>query len=83
MTSKRNLYLFLLTLLCLWQSDDAMAQTGRLDSVQQIHEMVFTGTLKEMRKEDFAIPVEIYTQDYFLKNNVTNIYEAITMLSGV
>jgi outer membrane receptor for ferrienterochelin and colicins len=83
MTSKRNLYLLLFSLLCLWQSHDAMAQTGRLDTVQQIHEMVFTGTLKEMRKEDFAIPVEIYTQDYFLKNNVTNIYEAITMISGV
>src|SRR5665213_1616052 len=54
-----------------------------LDSVHQIHEMVYTGTLKEMRKDDFAIPVEIYGQEYFLKNNVTNLYEAITMVSGI
>jgi outer membrane receptor for ferrienterochelin and colicins len=45
--------------------------------------MVYTGTLKEMRKDDFAIPVEIYNQDYFLKNNVSNLYEAIAMVSGI
>jgi outer membrane receptor for ferrienterochelin and colicins len=54
-----------------------------IDSVQQLHEMVYTGTLKEMRKDDFAIPVEIYNQAHFLKNNVTNLYEAITMISGI
>jgi outer membrane receptor for ferrienterochelin and colicins len=53
-----------------------------IDSVR-LREMVFTGTLKEMRKDDFAIPVEIYTQEHFLKNNVTNVFEAITMISGV
>ena len=53
-----------------------------IDSVR-LREMVFTGTLKEMRKDDFAIPVEIYSQDHFLKNNVTNVFEAITMISGI
>jgi outer membrane receptor for ferrienterochelin and colicins len=61
----------------------SVAQASRLDSVQQIHEMVYTGTLREMRKEDFAIPVEIYPESYFLKNNVTNLYQAIAMISGI
>jgi outer membrane receptor for ferrienterochelin and colicins len=83
MSPKRSLFLSLLSILYLSVAHDAMSQAARLDSVQQIHEMVFTGTLKEMRKDDFAIPVEIYTQEHFLKNNVTNLYEAITMISGV
>ena len=80
MCSSKNLYL-LLIYLCVCRS--ASAQSASLDSVQQIHEMVFTGTLKEMRKDDFAIPVEIFTQEHFLKNNVTNLFEAMTMISGV
>ena len=52
------------------------------DSVN-LKEFTFTGALREMRKDDLAVPVEIYTQTYFLKNNVTNLYEAISMISGV
>ena len=52
------------------------------DSVN-LREFVFTGTLKEMRKDDLAIPVQIYPQSYFLKGNVTNLYEAMAMISGI
>jgi outer membrane receptor for ferrienterochelin and colicins len=52
------------------------------DSVN-LREFVFTGTLKEMRKDDLAIPVEIYPQSYFIRNNVSNLSEAMTMISGV
>lgn len=83
MWHKTILLITLAVLLCVCLPNNVGAQNAKLDSVQQIHEMVFTGTLKEMRKEDFAIPVEIYTQEHFLKNNVTNLYEAITMISGV
>ena len=57
--------------------------TTPIDSVRLLHEMVYTGTLIEMRKDDFAIPVEIYNQEHFLKNNVTNLYEALAMVSGI
>ncbi len=52
------------------------------DSVK-LRELVYTGTLREMRKDEFAIPVEIYPQSHFLKANVNNLYEAVTMISGV
>lgn len=66
----------------LFSAANAIAQTP-LDSVQHIHEMVFTGTLKEMRKDDFAIPVEIYTRDYFIKSDAANLYQAIAMVAGI
>jgi hypothetical protein len=50
----------LITVWCLSLCSRAMAGlpgdslSTSLDSVHQIHEMVFTGTLKEMRKDDFA-----------------------------
>jgi outer membrane receptor for ferrienterochelin and colicins len=46
-------------------------------------EVVVTGTIKEMRKEEFAIPVEIYPSDYFQAANVTNVLDAIRYISGV
>jgi outer membrane receptor for ferrienterochelin and colicins len=83
MTRRENLLLLLLSCMCMAVYSSAAAQSKGLDTVQQIHEMVYTGTLKEMRKDDFAIPVEIYNQEHFLKNNVTNLYEAIAMVSGI
>jgi outer membrane receptor for ferrienterochelin and colicins len=79
------LYVICLSLCCAKAIAGApVDSTGHLkDTTLQFHDMVYTGTLKEMRKDDFAIPVEIYGQQYFLKNNVTNLYEAITMISGI
>lgn len=80
MQSKNYLILICVLGLSLWSA--VLCAESPIDSVR-LREMVFTGTMKEMRKDDFAIPVEIYTQEHFLKNNVTNVYEAITMISGV
>lgn len=65
--------------LCMLGIPAAYAQR---DSVN-LREFVYTGTLKELRKDDFAIPVEIYPQSYFLKSNVTNLSQAMTMISGL
>jgi len=48
-----------------------------------LKEVVVTGTLKELRREDFAIPVEIYTQEYFQSQNVFNLQDAIRFISGL
>ena len=49
----------------------------------QLKDFVYTGTLSELRKEDFSTPIEIYKKEYFLRNNVNNITEALSMISGI
>ncbi|MFN8278044.1 MAG: TonB-dependent receptor plug domain-containing protein [Chitinophagales bacterium] len=55
---------------------------GQSDSLQ-MQDVVVTGSLKAMRKDEFAIPVEIFTQDYFRQNNVNTLHEAVQMISGI
>ncbi|MFN8309203.1 MAG: TonB-dependent receptor [Chitinophagales bacterium] len=53
-----------------------------MDSVQ-LHEFVYTGSLKEMRKDEFAIPVEVFRSDYFSRNNINNLHDAVQLISGI
>jgi outer membrane receptor for ferrienterochelin and colicins len=46
-------------------------------------EVVVTGSMKEMRKDELAIPVQIYDADYFQKQNVSNLQDAMRMISGI
>ncbi len=57
-----------------------MAQSK--DSVR-FQDIVITGTTKELRKDEFAIPVEIYSQEIFQKNNITTLHDAMRMISGI
>ena len=52
----KSILLIPVLILSLWST--ALRAEMPIDSVR-LREMVFTGTLKEMRKDDFAIPVEI------------------------
>lgn len=54
-----------------------------LSDTLKLKEVVVTGTLKELRREDFAIPVEIYTKEYFKTNNVFNLQDAVRYISGL
>ncbi|MDW8274673.1 MAG: TonB-dependent receptor plug domain-containing protein, partial [Chitinophagales bacterium] len=49
----------------------------------KLKEVVVTGSIKELRREDFAIPVEIYTKDFFYNTNVVNLLDAIRYISGL
>lgn len=53
------------------------------DTVYMLKEVVHTGTLNEMKKQDLALPIEIYSREYFLRNNINNLSEAIAMISGL
>lgn len=48
-----------------------------------IQDVVVTGTLKEMRKSESPVPVEIYTPKFFLKNPTPNVFEAMSQINGV
>ncbi len=71
-----SIFIFL-ALSCLGVGGQSLSDTFKLK------ETVITGTYKELRRENFAIPVEIYTADYFQTNNVYNLQDAIRMISGM
>lgn len=48
-----------------------------------LQDVVVTGNLKEMRKSESPVPVEIYTPKFFLKNPTPNVFEAMSMINGV
>lgn len=48
-----------------------------------VPDVVVTGTLKEVRKTESPVPVEVYTQTFFKKNPTPNIFEALQQINGV
>jgi len=48
-----------------------------------LNEVVVTGTLKEVRRLESPVPVEVYTQAYFRKNPTPSIFEALQNVNGV
>lgn len=48
-----------------------------------LDEIVVTGTMKEMRRSDSPIPVEIVTAKMFKKNPTPSLFEAVGILNGV
>lgn len=48
-----------------------------------LNEVVVTGTLKEVKRLESPVPVEVYTQAYFKKNPTPSIFEALQNVNGV
>lgn len=48
-----------------------------------IDDIVITGTLKEVRKSDSTVPVEIITPKFFQKNPTPSLFDAVGMINGV
>lgn len=48
-----------------------------------LEEVVITGTMKEMRRSESPIPVEIITPKLFKKNPTATLFEAVGMINGV
>lgn len=48
-----------------------------------IPDVVVTGTLKEVRKMESPVPVEVYTPVFFKKNPTPNIFDALQQVNGV
>ncbi len=49
----------------------------------EIYDVVVTGTLKEVRKMESPVPVEVYTPVFFKKNPTPNIFDALQQVNGV
>lgn len=50
---------------------------------QDMAEVVITGTMKEIRRTESPVPVEIITPKLFQKNPTPSLFEAIGMVNGV
>ena len=48
-----------------------------------LQDVVVTGTLKEVKRTESAVAVEVYTPAFFKKNPTCNIYEALQNVNGV
>ncbi|SMC62305.1 TonB-dependent receptor [Pedobacter africanus] len=48
-----------------------------------LNEVVVTGTLKEVRRLESPVPVEVYTPAFFRKNPTPSIFEALQNVNGV
>lgn len=53
------------------------------ESNTALDEVVITGTMREVRRADSPVPVEIITPKLFKKNPTTSLFEAVGMVNGV
>ena len=49
----------------------------------ELNEVVITGTMKEIRRSESPVPVEIITPKLFQKNPTPNLFEAVGVINGV
>jgi outer membrane receptor for ferrienterochelin and colicins len=49
----------------------------------ELDEIVVTGTMKEIRRSNSAVPIEIITPKLFQKNPTPSLFEAVGMVNGV
>lgn len=64
-------------------------QAGQTESLvfnltaQTLEAVVVTGTMREMRRSESPIPVEVVSSKLFLRNPTANLFESVGMVSGV
>lgn len=51
--------------------------------LSNLEEVVVTGTLKEVRKSESPVPVEIFTPSFFKKNPSSCVFDALQNINGV
>jgi outer membrane receptor for ferrienterochelin and colicins len=54
-----------------------------LTANNSLNEVVITGTLKEVRKSESVVPVELYTARFFRHNPTPSLFEAMNSVNGV
>lgn len=48
-----------------------------------LDEVVVTGTLKEISLKQSAVPIEVYTPKYFMKNPTPSLFQSLQIVNGV
>ena len=66
------------------QEDENITLNFDLTNLQNtLHEVVITGTMKEVSRLESPVPVEVYTTTYFKKNPTPNLFVALQNINGV
>ena len=53
------------------------------EDINQLNEVVVTGTMKEVTKMESPISIEVYSPTLFRKNPTPNIFESLSIVNGV
>lgn len=66
------------------KQDEKLEMNFDLSNFQNdLNEVVVTGTLKEVKRLESPVPVEVYTPAFFRKNPTPSIFEALQNVNGV
>ncbi len=65
------------------ENETAPLQIELTATESSLNEVVVTGTLKEVRRTESPVPVEVYTPAFFKKNPTPNIFDALQNVNGV
>lgn len=79
---KRGLTVLFALSLCTLYSQE-VKDSIKNSKEKSIDDIVVTGTLKEVRKSDSPVPVEIITPKLFKKNPTPSLFDAVGMINGV
>ncbi|MCS6934788.1 MAG: TonB-dependent receptor [Chitinophagales bacterium] len=63
------------------ETKNLTVQMTSLDS--RLHEVVVTGTLREVRKTESVTNVDVYTSHHFERNPYSNLHESLNMVPGL
>lgn len=53
------------------------------EKASEVEEVVVTGTMKEVRKLDSPVPVEVYSKTFFKANPTPSVFESLQNVNGV
>ncbi|MFN0081150.1 MAG: TonB-dependent receptor [Ferruginibacter sp.] len=65
------------------EGENTLLQIDLTETESSLNEVVVTGTLKEVRRTESPVPVEVYTPAFFKKNPTPNIFDALQNVNGV
>ncbi|WP_107038287.1 TonB-dependent receptor [Brumimicrobium mesophilum] len=66
------------------KSDDPVSVTFNLTSITtNFDEVVVSGTMRNVRKSDSPVPIEVYSKEFFRANPVASIFESLALVNGV
>jgi len=65
------------------EGEKIVANFELAETKTSMDEVVVTGTLKEVKRMESPVPVEVYTPAFFKKNPTPNIFDALQNVNGV
>ncbi len=65
------------------KGDTVLKEIMMEEDLEQLQEVVITGTQKEVSRLESPVPVEIYTASFFKRNPTASVFEALQNVNGV